>query len=988
MTTTHHTAFELIRTQSIQALNVDVQEYRHQATGAQHIHIAADNNENVFLVALRTVPTDSRGVAHILEHTALCGSERYPVRDPFFMMIRRSLNTFMNAFTSSDWTAYPFASQNKKDFNNLLGVYLDAVFFSRLDPLDFAQEGHRLEFSDTKDSTSDLVFKGVVFNEMKGAMSSAASTLYDVLYRYVYPTSTYHYNSGGDPEHITDLSYEELKAFYQNHYHPSNAVFMTYGDIPVEEHQTQFEELALKRFELSPETISVGDEKRYYAPISVEECYPIPASESVENKTHTVLAWLLNRADDLDTRLQAQLLSNVLLENSASPLRKALETTKLGSAPSPLCGLDDSHLEMCFMCGIEGSNPEDASAVETLVLTTLQNVADNGVALEEVEAVLHQLELSQREVGGDGYPYGLQIILGGLSAAIHRGDAIAAMDMETALDKLRAAIKDPQFIPNLARQLLLDNPHRVRLSLKPDPQIGERKDQAEKDLLARIKSSLNKTQKQEIIDQAQALETRQAQEDDESILPKVGLQDVPSGIDIPKSINGYIESTADDKSNTRFNTSFYAQGTNGLVYQQVIYDLPQLDDELLQSLPLFTSCLPELGCGDKDYLAVQSWQSRISGGISAFTSIRGSISDVQSVTGHFTLSSKALADNHNPLCELIQATLEDVRFDELQRIREIVAQDRAQLEQSVTGQGHSLAMNAATSGMSPASALSHQLSGLKGIQSLKKLDDSLSQEDNLQALADRFQKLHQLIKASPKQFLIVGEKEKQDQLQQDLQSTWSHHDVSKGNGHSNDFQAIALPAIHQQVQQAWIANSQVNFCARAYPTVASNHPDAPVLNVLGSYLRNGFLHRVIREQGGAYGGGASHNANIAAFQFFSYRDPRLQETLDDFDRSIEWLLEGKKENRFLEEAILGIVSDIDKPSSPAGEAKQAFHNTLYGRTSEYRNQYRQQVLQVSVEDLRRVTELYLKPERASTAVVTHQSQWDQTPLSDFTVEKL
>ena len=204
-----HPAFQFLRSQRIESLDLDVSEYRHIKTGAQHIHIATDNNENVFLVALRTVPEDSRGVAHILEHTALCGSEKYPVRDPFFMMIRRSLNTFMNAFTSSDWTAYPFASQNRKDFNNLLQVYLDAVFFSRLDPLDFAQEGHRMEFAEAENSNSDLVYKGVVFNEMKGAMSSVTSTLWHTLCTYLYPTTTYHYNSGGDPPAIPDLRYEQ-----------------------------------------------------------------------------------------------------------------------------------------------------------------------------------------------------------------------------------------------------------------------------------------------------------------------------------------------------------------------------------------------------------------------------------------------------------------------------------------------------------------------------------------------------------------------------------------------------------------------------------------------------------------------------------------------------------------------------------------------------------------------------------------------------------
>ena len=198
MTVKTHPAFELLRTEKISSLKVEYQEFRHTVTGAQHIHLASDNKENVFLVALRTVPEDSTGVAHILEHTALCGSEKYPVRDPFFMMIRRSLNTFMNAFTSSDWTAYPFASQNRKDFNNLMSVYLDSVFFARLDPLDFAQEGHRLEFETPEDSMSDLTFKGVVYNEMKGAMSSINSTLWQTVTKYLYPTSTYHNNSGAN----------------------------------------------------------------------------------------------------------------------------------------------------------------------------------------------------------------------------------------------------------------------------------------------------------------------------------------------------------------------------------------------------------------------------------------------------------------------------------------------------------------------------------------------------------------------------------------------------------------------------------------------------------------------------------------------------------------------------------------------------------------------------------------------------------------------
>jgi len=399
----------------------------------------------VFLVGLRTVPTDSSGVAHILEHTVLCGSEKYPVRDPFFMMIRRSLNTFMNAFTSSDWTAYPFASQNHKDYFNLLDVYLDAVFFSRIAELDFMQEGHRVEFEVPDDPKSDLVFKGIVFNEMKGAMSSATSTLWQEISKHLHPNNTYHHNSGGDPEAIPDLSYTELVNFYKTHYHPSNAVFMTFGDIPAAELQNRFEDQVLARFDRLDRVIKVDQAHPIHSPVRVEEGY---ANEEPDqsNRTHVVMSWLLGESINLDERLQTHLLSSVLLDNSASPLMQALEKTDLGNAPSQLCGVDDGSLEMVFVCGIDGTEPEKANEIEKLILDVLTDVAKNGVPKEQVDAVLHQLELSQREIRGDGMPFGLTLLLSGLSPAMQRGDAIAALDLDPALERLRVAAQDPGFI--------------------------------------------------------------------------------------------------------------------------------------------------------------------------------------------------------------------------------------------------------------------------------------------------------------------------------------------------------------------------------------------------------------------------------------------------------------------------------------------------------------------------------------------------------------
>jgi Zn-dependent M16 (insulinase) family peptidase len=952
-------SFELLSNEEVPSLGVSIAEYRHRKTGASHYHIASDNPENVFLVALRTVPKDSTGVAHILEHTALCGSEKYPVRDPFFMMIRRSLNSFMNAFTSSDWTAYPFASSNRKDFENLLQVYLDAVFFSRLDPLDFAQEGHRLEFKDPTDPNSDLEFKGVVFNEMKGAMSSVPSQLWQTLCKYLFPSTTYHYNSGGDPEAIPDLSYDQLKSFYQTHYHPSNAIFMTFGDIPAAEHQARFEELALDRFEPQNTRIAVEDEKRYHAPLRVQESYPLPPSEDTDNKTHIVVAWLMGKSTELETQLEAQLLAGVLLDNSASPLMHALETTALGSAPSPMCGIEDSMREMVFACGVEGSNVDSADEVQKLILDTLKNVIENGIPKEDVDAVLHQLELRQREIGGDGYPYGLQLILTALDSATHRGNPIELLNLDPALQAIRAKTANPAYVKDLA-QNLLDNPHRVTLIMSPDQDIQARVEKAEIDRLSALKDALSNEQRQHIIDQATALAARQTMEEDESILPKVTLDDVP--LDTPA-----LHFDTAQFGNLPYTQ--YGRGTNGLVYQQLLVSLPELTEHELSLLSIYALVATELGVGEQSYLQVQARQSQVCGGISAYATMRGGINDEQNTQAYLVLSSKALLRNAEDQARLMRDTFEQLRFDEHERLQELIAQLKGRRESAITGNGHGLAMSAASEGMSPIAKVSEDLGGLSGIRHLKQLARRIEDSKALVSLAADLSAIHQKMLASSKELLIIAEDHQLEGLCAELAPIW-HDFNTKGS------KGFELPALRSVNKAFWLANSQVNFCAKAYPTVPSGHPDAPVLTVLAVYLRNGFLHRAIREQGGAYGGGASQDSNIAAFRFYSYRDPRLQETLSDFDKSISWMLQTAVSAQGLEEAVLGVVGSIDKPGSPAGEAKQDYHSNVFGRTLAARRQFRQRVLAVKEADLLRVCELYLCNAEASIAVVSNENKAD------------
>ncbi|MEQ6885195.1 insulinase family protein [Salicola sp. Rm-C-2C1-2] len=947
-----HPAFEWVRNHRIETLHLEVEEYRHRATGACHLHLASDNDENVFLVALRTFPMDSTGVAHILEHTALCGSENYPTRDPFFMMIQRSLNTFMNALTSSDWTAYPFASRNRKDFDNLLSVYLDSVFFSNLDPLDFAQEGHRLEFETPDDPSTPLVHRGVVYNEMKGAMSSPVSQLWQTLSKHLFPTTTYHYNSGGEPDHIVDLTYEQLVEFYRRHYHPSNAIFATFGDIPAHEHQQRFESLALNRFSAAEIDLRVRNEKRYYAPVRVQEHYGVDPGEGTENRTHVVMGWLLGESFDLEQNLEAELLAAVLLENSASPLLQALETTDLGQAPSPLCGLEDSNREMTFVCGIEGTEPGRAGEVEALILETVERVAREGVAHEKLEAIVHQLELQQREISGDGFPYGLQLIMQALSPMVHGGDPVELLDLEPVLERLRERIRDPDYVPGLIRRLLLDNPHRVRLALAPDTSLNERRDHAVREALEQRRESLTDDEQRTLVEQAQALEARQNEEADDSMLPRVGIEDVPASIRVPE---GEVDGSG--------RITRYHMGTNGLVYQQLVVPLPDLAPEHRQLLPIYSSMLSEVGAGSDDYLRMQDRISASSGGISGAATIKGEVDDVQSVRGYFTLGGKALAANSDHLAALLHDVATAARFDEKARVRELVAQMRARREHSITGSGHALAMGAASQGASPGARLTYELGGLEGIRQLVALDDRLDEDGELDRFCQKLSELHEQIHSGGPDFLLIGESAGLEGAEKAVSARWTM-DSARAEG------GFGLDPVNEQVNEGWLTATQVNFCARAFPTVPVEHPDAAPLSVLGVLLRNEHLHRSIREQGGAYGSGAGQDSANGVFRFFSYRDPRLEETLADFDRSLHWLHGGGQAPASVEEAILGVISQLDSPRSPAGEARFAYQSQLFGRTPEQQQRFRERVLAVDLASMQRAAERWLTPERASTAVVT------------------
>lgn len=948
---TVHPAFQLVRQHHVEALDILVSEYKHRVTGAVHYHLATNHDENVFLVAFRTQPMDSKGEAHILEHTALCGSEKFPVRDPFFLMIRRSLNTFMNAFTAADWTAYPFATQNQKDFQNLLEVYLDAAFAANLNPLDFAQEGIRIELEN-----GEPVYKGVVFNEMKGAMSSPSDQLYHQLAHHLFPETTYHYNSGGDPKDIPDLTYQELVDFYKSHYHPSNAIFMTFGNQSAYDLQEQFQSLALAKFEQG-ETLYSKPERRLAAPVTVTESYAVDA-EDLKDKTYHVLSWLLPEASDIKLRLGMRLVEGVLLENSASPLRHYLETCGYAQSTGPFMGVDDSNFEMTFFCAIQGSNPEHAATFKEGVFKVLQEVASKPVDSDTVNAILHQIELHQREINGDGMPYGLSLILNGLSSAIHHSDPVHVWDVDSAIEQVKEELKDPMWLSQLIQQHLIDNPHRVQMTLVPDASKSAKDAEAEKARLAEIGAQLTEAQKAEIIAQTEALKVRQDTPDDLNLLPKVGLEDVPAELQI---VQGQLREIICNRIDTPLN--LYHAGTNGIYYQQVLVRIP---DEIVKSpyFNLLSILMGEVGAGEYDYLELQQLQTAVSGGLGMGASLRSKVDDKNRISAWLTLTTKSLVNNFDAI-RLLKIAFEQLRFDEKDRIIELLQQRKTRWQSRVSGAGHSYAMQAASRNHSALALRDYHNTGLGALNWLSELVSKIEQDDAaFDALMDELKLIHSMLLQAPKQFLLVCEEPQSDRLIEEIQTVWDKLAIEP-----HEAALTQVPVENNNADEAWLIQANVQFCAAAYPAVEVSHPDAAPLMVLAAYLRNGFLHSAIREKGGAYGGGASYDGNACSFRFYSYRDPRLAETFKDFEASVDWLLNTEQLPHQLEEAILGLIASMDKPGSPAGEAITACYALLHARTPAFRTKLRERLLAVTLDDLKRVADVYLRQQTPVKSVV-------------------
>ncbi len=936
----------------IPELNLTAVTLQHQPTGARLLHLACDDPNNVFAVGFRTPPPDSTGVAHILEHTVLCGSQRYPVRDPFFAMLKRSLNTFMNAMTASDWTLYPVASMNRKDFYNLMGIYLDATFFPLLREQDFLQEGHRLDFADPNDPAS-LMIKGVVFNEMKGAMADPSSLLGRRLNAALYPTTCYSQNSGGEPLDIPDLTWEQLRAFHKSYYHPSNSWIFTYGNLPVEGHLEQIERLALSRFDRQEVASAIPLERRLTAPVHSAETFPVGPDDQLHQRSMVQMAWLTCPIEDTFERAATGILSNLLLGNPSAPLYQALIESGLGRNLAPGTGYHDDYRDTFLAAGLQGTDPDKLPAIEALILDTLERLSSEGFPQERIAAALHQYEFANREVTGDQYPYGLGLMMRLFGSWLHADDPFSTLMIDSNLERLRNATSDPAFFPHLIRRHLLDNPHRVTLLLRPDPEHSQRADQAFADHLQKIRQTLDDTAITAI--KAKAVELQRSQEapEDMSCLPILELDD----IEATEPVTPFRREAAGGGE-----IYWFTQPTNGITYLNLQFDIGGLNDTLRTYLPIFCALLPQVGAAGHDYLAMSRRITAATGGIRLGTNLLENPLDLDRMCPVIELKGKALDRNQKALCEILADMLTAPDFADLGRLKTVIGQIRTSMENSIPGAGHSFAARAAAAALTPTAALREEWSGMtqvRVIQHASELDDRGLAElaESLRAIAGG------LLTAARASLAVTAEEPALQSMATPLAGLLSALPNTSGATEN-----APAPFSSRAGAIGWHYNVPVAYVTRVFRTVPYQHPDAPALMVLAKLLRADFLHREIREKGGAYGGMAGYNADGGLFSMLSYRDPHLERTLDVYRQAVDWACRAEFSDEMVKQSILTAFAELDRPLSPGGRGYREFLHQQQGVTHEMLQAFRNGILGTDQKQLGHVARTYLEQGFAASSV--------------------
>jgi len=924
--------FELLREEHIAELNSTARIYRHVKSGAKLLSLINDDENKVFGITFRTPSNNSTGVAHIMEHSVLCGSRKYPVKEPFVELVKGSLNTFLNAFTYPDKTCYPVASQNTQDFYNLVDVYLDAVFYPLIGPYTLKQEGWHYEL-DSLDG--ELTYKGVVFNEMKGAYSSPDGVLDEAVQQALLPDTIYGIDSGGDPAHIPDLSYAMFKDFHERYYHPSNARIYFYGNDDPEERLAILDGY-LRDFDQIPVPSKIELQPRFDAPRVVTQPYEV--SESEENpKAMMTTAWLLPETGDVELTIGLEVLNHILIGTPASPLRKALIDSGLGEDVNGR-GMESDSKQMFYSVGMKGVQSENLPAVETLILDTLKKLAEEGIDPDTVAASFNTVEFVLRERNTGRFPRGLMTMLRSLGTWLYEGDPLALLRLEAPLANIKCKLAaGERYFENLLSKYWLENNHRVTVRLEPDSGLAERRDEEEKARLAKARAAMTQADLEAVMAEAQELKHRQETPDSPEALatiPSLKLEDIDREIRrIP----------AEEIQGAPAKILYHDLITNGIVYFDLGFNLHTLPKEWLPYIPLFGRALTEMGTQRSSFVQFLQRIGRSTGGIRPQTMISAAVGRPAAETWFF-LRGKAMLDQTGELLDLMKEALLEARLDDRERFRQMVLEEKSGLESGLVQAGHRIINTRMKAHFDESGWAVEQLYGVSQLFFLRSLLEEIDQ--NWAGVQQRLEGIRaELFRQGNAVANVTLDEARWKTARGQIVAflgglpggTSARMDWSGAVQRGETGEGLTIPA-------------QVNYVGKAGSLFEAGYRlNGSVLAIL-QLLNTTWMWEKVRVQGGAYGGFAVFELYSGVFSFLSYRDPNLLATLDTYDKTAEFLRGLQVPPEELTKAIIGAIGELDAYLLPDAKGFTSLTRHLIGVDDRWRQQFRDELLATGPQD--------------------------------------
>jgi Zn-dependent M16 (insulinase) family peptidase len=939
--------FTVEQVQAFPELELEAWKLRHDKTGAEYLHLKRDDPNNVFAIGFKTNPPDATGVPHILEHTTLCGSKKYPVRDPFFKMLPRSFANYQNAFTSSDYTVYPFATTNVQDYKNLMSVYMDATLHPILNKNDFLQEGWRIgpkkvdESAENKDG-NELEFKGVVYNEMKGMMSDTNYLFYVRFHEHLIPRLN---NSGGDPAKITDLTHEQLRKFHADHYHPSNAKIFTYGNIPLEDNVEQLVS-PLNGFGSSPADVAIFDPTEFSEPIEVEVEGPVDELTEKDKQYKTSISWIVADNKDLVTRFSFGVISNLLLSGFGSPMYRALIESRLGDSFAPNNGFIQAGTKSVFSLGAVGVEAGNVRKVKDVIYETLAEVQERGFDKAKVDGILHQLELSLKHKSAS---FGMSMMNRVLQDWFNSVDPVKLYGVQKLIDEFKTRYAEPRYLENLLKNAMLNN-KTMTFTMIPNADFSKKQAQEEEarltakiaDVTSKLSDGQNATEF--LAAQENKLLQEQGTEQDLSVLPSLSVSD----IERVKPVKEIKHSAIGDVK-----IQWREAPTNGITYFRAINTFKNLPEELRELVPLFADCISRIGTKDMSMEQLEERMKLTVGDVSVGYYSATSISDTKGWEEGFKFVGYAMDRNVPAMFDMFNKLVLETDFDSPQaedNIRELLQMSAVSTSDAITEQGHSYASRFAKSTMTPEAAAMEKTTGLYQL----KLMIKLSQQKSLTEIIQKLKTIQQLALSNngTMRVRVTCGQESRQSNEKNLSEFLSSRPTFSQDLKSSSTDLIATSSPKTFIQMP----IQVSFAGIALPGVPYTHKDGPALAVLAQILSHKHLHPEIREKGGAYGAFARFSGLEGLFSMMTYRDPDPGNSIRIFRNSGHWILAQNFTKSDLEEAKISIFKGLDAPASVSMEGMVEFEA---GITPELQQQRREGLLDVTIDDVKRVAQGYL-----------------------------